>query len=168
MVRSLRQWEAGVRVIVLAAMMVLGACNVVAQSPSRGMPDWMGGYWLSCDEGQTAESWIGSGGDTLLGTNLSDSGFEFLRIGANAHGDIVYYSMPGGRSPPTEFALTAHAGQRVVFENPEHDFPKRIIYQRDGDTMTARIDGGESSDQSVEWRFRRVETDTQCATAADH
>lgn len=155
------------RVVVLAAMMALGACSVVAQNPSRGMPDWMSGYWLSCEGGQTAENWIGAGSGTLLGTNVSEGGYEFLRIGANAQGDIVYYSMPGGRSPPTEFALAAHAGQRVVFENAEHDFPKRIIYQRDGDTMMARIDGGQSSDQSVQWRFRRVETDTQCATAAD-
>ena len=70
--------------------------------------------------------------------------------------------MPGGRSPPTEFTLTAHAAQRAVFENPQHDFPKRIIYERRGDVMNARIDGGEGSEQAMEWRFSRAELDARC------
>lgn len=122
----------------------------------------MSGYWLSCEGGETAENWIGAGRSMLVGANLSDGGYEFLRIAPNERGAIVYYSMPGGRAPATEFALTGHAGQRAVFENPEHDFPKRIIYARDGDEMTARIDGGEGSEQAMEWRFQRAEPDARC------
>jgi hypothetical protein len=29
----------------------------------------------------------------------------------------------------------------VVFENPAHDFPKKITYKRDGDALTAAIEG---------------------------
>lgn len=126
------------------------------------MPDWMSGYWLACEGGEIAENWIGAGRDTLLGANLSSGGYEFLRIAANANGEIAYYSMPNGRSPPTEFVLTSHADQRAVFENPAHDFPRRITYERDGGVMTARIDGGEGSDQSMEWRFQRAEPDARC------
>jgi hypothetical protein len=33
-----------------------------------------------------------------------------------------------------------------VFENPAHDFPKRIIYRKTADdALTASIDGGEGS-----------------------
>lgn len=32
----------------------------------------------------------------------------------------------GGK--PVEFALTGVKGERFIFENPEHDFPQRIIY----------------------------------------
>lgn len=146
----------------MSAALALAACGATAQNPDRSMPDWMSGYWLACEEGETAENWIGAGRDTLLGANLSNGGYEFLRIAANANGEIVYYSMPGGRSPPTEFVLTGHAGQRAVFENPAHDFPKRIIYERDGEAMIARIDGGEGSDQSMEWGFQRAAPDTRC------
>ncbi len=150
------------RIILFGAVLALSACGVAAQNPSREMPDWMSGYWLSCQDGEMAENWIGAGRGTLLGANLSGGGFEFLRIAENESGDVVYYSMPGGRSPPTEFALTAHADQRAVFENPAHDFPKRIIYERNGGMMVARIDGGEGSEQAMEWRFQRAELDSRC------
>lgn len=149
--------------MILAMAFALSACGVAAQSPPRAMPDWMAGYWLSCADGaQTVESWIGAGGETLLGGNLSAGGYEFLRISTNESGQIVYYSMPGGRSPPTEFAMTSNTDQRAVFENPTHDFPKRIIYEREGDVMTARIDGGEGESQAMEWRFERAEMDARC------
>jgi hypothetical protein len=150
--------------MILSAALVLSACGATAQNPDRSMPDWMSGYWLACEGGETAENWIGAGRDMLLGTNLSGGGYEFLRIAANERGEIVYYSMPGGRSPPTEFVLTGHADQRAVFENPAHDFPKRIIYDRDGDVMVARIDGGEGSVQAMEWRFQRAEPDARCTS----
>ncbi len=150
------------RVLILGAALALSGCGATAQHPDRGMPDWMSGYWLACEGGETAENWIGAGRDTLLGTNLSGGGYEFLRIAANESGEIVYYSMPGGRSPPTEFTLTAHAAQRAVFENPQHDFPKRIIYERRGDVMNARIHGGEGSEQAMEWPFSRAELDARC------
>ncbi|MDZ4690878.1 DUF6265 family protein [Terricaulis sp.] len=150
------------RALVMGLAVLAASCGVSAQDPSRALPGWMSGYWLSCADGETAENWIGAGRSVLLGTNLSDGGYEFLRIAANAAGEPVYYSMPGGRAPPTEFVMTSHAGQRIVFENAAHDFPKRISYSRDGDVMTARIDGGEGSEQAMEWRFQRAEADSRC------
>lgn len=150
------------RLAMIALVLLLNACVATAQDRPRPMPDWLSGYWLACEGGETVENWIGAGGETLLGTNLSGGGYEFLRIAANESGEIVYYSMPGGRSPPTEFVLTAHADRRAVFENPNHDFPKRIIYERNGDAMTARIDGGDGSAQAMEWRFRRSELNARC------
>jgi hypothetical protein len=127
-------------------------------------PAWLSGHWLSCDEGETAENWIGAGGEMLLGTNLSGAAYEFLRIAPNGRGGLSYYSMPNGRSPATEFAMTAHADQRAMFENPAHDFPQRIIYERVGETLLARIEGpGEDGrTASMQWRFRRAESDARC------
>jgi hypothetical protein len=71
--------------------------------------------------------------------------------------------MPNGRAPATPFAMTSHAEQRAVFENPEHDFPQRIVYERDGDMMAARIEGPiDGRTESMEWRFRRAEQDAHC------
>jgi hypothetical protein len=153
------------RILILAPAVVLcSSCGVSAQAPPPVMPDWMSGYWLSCDQGrETAESWIGAGRDVMLGTNLSGEGFEFLRIAANEDGGLNYYSMPNGRSPPTPFAITSNADQRAVFENLQHDFPQRIIYERDGDVMVARIEGTMNGrTESMEWRFARAEQDARC------
>jgi hypothetical protein len=55
------------------------------------------------------------------------SAFEFLRI-VERDGGLVYIAQPGG-APPTEFVLTERVGTRAVFENPRHDYPKRIVYE---------------------------------------
>jgi hypothetical protein len=47
--------------------------------------------------------------------------------------------------------------ERIVFENPTHDFPKRVTYQRSGDRLTASIDGGGGSKQRVEFAMMREE-----------
>lgn len=52
--------------------------------------------------------------------------FEYLRI-VERDGGLVYIAQPGGKTP-TEFVLTELSPTRAVFENPRHDYPKRIVY----------------------------------------
>ena len=77
---------------------------------------------------------------------------------------IVYLSMPNGRSPATPFPLKEVSGTRVVFENPAHDFPQRIIYWKDGADLRARIEGtmnGKAA--SEEWRWSPANEGSYCA-----
>ena len=69
------------------------------------------------------EHWTAPKGNSMIGIHR-DIGkgrtmlFEFLRI--EQQGDqIVYLSMPNGRSPATPFPLKEVSGTRVVFENPD-------------------------------------------------
>ena len=80
--------------------------------------------------------------------------FEFLRVVVK-DGKAVYVAQPGG-APPTEFVASSATAERIVFENPAHDFPKRVIYQRSGpDRLTASIDGGRGSRERVEFAMTR-------------
>jgi hypothetical protein len=142
--------------------LLAAACAAPAGAQSNVSPAWLSGYWLSCDGRETAENWIGADGAMLLGTNWSGDAFEFLRIAPNERGGLSYYSMPNGRSPPTEFAMVSNTGQRAVFENLSHDFPQRIIYERTGDALHARIEDAGGA-QGMDWRFRRAEPDARCA-----
>lgn len=144
----------------LVLALAAAGCASVAEARLQDL-DWMSGYWLACEDGETAETWIGAGRGVLLGTNLSGGGYEFLRIAENEAGEMVYYSMPGGRSPPTPFTLVSNDAQRAVFENLAHDFPQRIIYERDGDVMIARIETA-SGDGGMQWRFARAAHDSRC------
>jgi hypothetical protein len=54
--------------------------------------------------------------------------FEYLRI-VERDGGLVYIAQPGGASP-TEFVLTELSPTRAVFDNPRHDYPKRIVYEQ--------------------------------------
>lgn len=138
-----------------------------ASAAAPAVPDWIAGYWLSCENGvQIAENWFGTGSGTLLGTNLTQgkqASFEFLRVTANGRGGVSYYSMPNG-APVTEFTMTSNKSRRVVFENPAHDFPQRVIYWRDGSILHARIEGeigGRLDGQS--WTLRLARPDQNCA-----
>ena len=86
-------------------------------------------------------------GGSMLGMSRTVAGdrtveFEFLRI--EQRGETIYYvASPKGRCPGTDFKLTRVAVQEAVFENPEHDFPKRIVYRKNSDgSMTASVDAG--------------------------
>jgi hypothetical protein len=61
------------------------------------------------------------------------------------------------------FGATEVGPDRVIFVNPGHDFPQRVSYRREGDVLTARIDGqidGEA--RSMEWRYRRADLNDRC------
>jgi hypothetical protein len=47
------------------------------------------------------------------------------------------------------------AADSVTFANPQHDFAKRIGYQRAGDALTAWIDGGDASKGRQEFPMKR-------------
>lgn len=148
-------------VIILSAAL---ASHAAAADPSPA-PDWIAGHWLSCENGrQTSESWIKGRSGIIAGVNVSDNGFEFLRI-AEADGAITYLASPGGR-PPTAFTLVENTGARAVFENKTHDFPQRIIYAREGDMLTAAIEGEINGEQrGMQWRFRAAEIGAGCDAA---
>ena len=113
---------------------------------------WMAGDWQtpSSNGRQVDEHWTAPLGGTMLGTSRTVAGgktveFEYLRIEERADG-IYYVAHPNARVPGTDFKLTKRAADQAVFENPQHDFPKRIIYRKNADgSMTASVDGGEGT-----------------------
>ena len=120
---------------------------------------WMTGSWSGDMKGiQMEEHWTAPKGNSMIGLHR-DVGkgrtlvFEFLRI--EQQGDrIVYLSMPNGRSPATPFPLKELSATRVVFENPQHDFPQRIIYWKDGNDLRARIEGTQNGKTAgEEWKW---------------
>jgi hypothetical protein len=82
--------------------------------------------------------------------------YEFLRIYRT--GDtLTYAATPSGQSP-AEFRAPLPTGPRVVFANPAHDFPQRIIYERvTADSIAARVEGERGGQtRGVSFGYRRV------------
>lgn len=120
---------------------------------------WMAGEWTGETDGVTmTETWMAPEGGLMLGVHRDVIGpdrtfFEFLRIAPDESGVPVYHASPRGR-PTTPFRLVECGPARVVFENPAHDYPQRIVYERDGETLVARIEGSEGGEEkSSEWRY---------------
>jgi hypothetical protein len=109
---------------------------------------WMAGHWRADLDGVAMEElWLPPSGGTMLGVHRDVKGartsFEFIRIATTPEG-IVYFAQPGGQ-PPTPFKLVESTQARAVFANPQHDFPKRIVYWLEEQKLCARVegDGGE-------------------------
>jgi hypothetical protein len=137
------------RSIFVIGIILFVSTAAAAQSTSR-LSDlgWMAGCWEMNNEKRgmlITEMWMRPSGDAMLGVGRTMKAgklidFEFLRIVEDANG-IAYVSRPSGNKEDTAFKLIKSASGEVVFENPTHDFPQRIIYKRNGEKMTARIEG---------------------------
>ena len=64
--------------------------------------------------------------------------WESIRILRKPDGTLAYVPMPNGGAP-VEFALVKQGDRSIEFANPAHDFPQRIRYWREGDTLHAEI-----------------------------
>jgi hypothetical protein len=144
-----------------AILAMAAAAVLAAASPAATVDDlaWLAGQW-SREEGErwTEENWTAQRGGVMLGHSRSGRGdslreFEFLRVQAGADGVPAYIAQPGGGAP-VAFALVRHDGTSATFENPTHDYPQRITYARDGDTLTATIALIDGS-KPMRWTFRR-------------
>jgi hypothetical protein len=86
--------------------------------------------------------------------NSAVSEFEFLCVAERA-GSLVYSAMPNGRAPATDFLLTSIDRTSATFENPSHDYPKKIRYALGADgTLEATISGA-AGQRSTTFVFKK-------------
>lgn len=144
-----------------AILAMAAAAVLLAASPAATVDDlaWLAGQW-SREESErwTEESWTAPRGGVMLGHSRSGRGdslrdFEFLRVQAGADGIPAYIAQPGGGAP-VAFRLVGRDGRSATFENASHDYPQRIQYARDGETLTATISLIDGS-KPMRWVYRR-------------
>jgi hypothetical protein len=121
---------------------------------------WLAGSWSGTANGEESEEhWTAPKGGVMLGLHRDVKGgrvvaFEFLRIQETPEG-LAYLAQPKG-NPPTPFPLAESGPRRVVFANPKHDFPQRILYWLDADgALHARVEGPPGGKEvAMEWTWR--------------
>jgi len=134
--------------------MLLATVSASTQTPKLADISWISGDWQTAPGGraQIEEHWTVVAGATMMGMSRTVAGektveFEYLRIEQRADG-IYYVAHPKARCPGTDFKLTRASATEAVLENPEHDFPKRIIYRKTADdSLTAIIDAATAQNQ---------------------
>jgi hypothetical protein len=140
---------------------VAGVAASAAPAPGVQVADlgWLSGDWISeTRQGWTEEVWTSPRGGMMLGLNRSGkieraSGFEYMRIAADAAGRISFWASPNGNAA-VPFRLVSSGPREAVFENVKNDYPTRIVYRRTGATLAATISGPEGS-KPMSWTFRR-------------
>lgn len=132
---------------ILTAAALLNRPANAQSSGVVGKLTWISGCWQRTTRNSQIidEQWMTPRGESMLGMSRTVRGdslieYEQLRIGARA-GRAVYFAAPSGQTP-SEFTAASVSDTLVVFENPQHDFPQRIIYRKRGaDSLIARIEG---------------------------
>ena len=100
-------------------------------------------------------------GGTILGmsrTVRGDTLVEYEAVRMEERGDSLFYVANPSRQSQAQFLATSSTDSSIVFENPHHDFPKKISYFRVGaDSVVARVEGELSGKNRVlEFRYLRV------------
>lgn len=146
---------------VLLALLVPAITQAQAASDVARLRFLQGCWELRTATRVTHEQWMAPLGGTLLGMSRTVAGdvtraYEFLRI-APIGGRVTYVATPSGQAE-TAFASTEITDSTATFENPAHDFPTRIAYQRAGtDSLVARISGPmQGTTRSIVYPMRRV------------
>jgi hypothetical protein len=109
---------------------------------------WLLGEWQGMrGENRIVERWQKVSGETFEGigtTSRTDEMGESETMRLVAMEQRVFYVAKVEQNPlPIAFALTQCDAQRLVFENPAHDFPKKFEYQlTDPNTLSVRVSDG--------------------------
>jgi hypothetical protein len=153
-----------------ATLIALSAA--AAAQPAAGLFEpvaWIAGCWAA--EGRepgSGEHWMAPAGGTMLGMSRTVRGgrtieFEFIQLRAGPDGRLAYIALPSGQRETT-FTLKSAGADEVVFENPQHDFPQRVIYRRRGEReLVARIEGrrgGTGPERGIDFPMRRTPCET--------
>ena len=159
--RDSRGWK-----LLIAAALATAAVNApagiaqlraAAPQPPAGIERlaWLQGCWsVTMGEREVEEYWMAPKGTSMLGIGrttrrgvLADYEMTLIR---QAEDHLVYEAHPSDQPVATFYSIDV-SPSRIVFENPKHDFPQRIGYERKGNTLLAWIEGTQNG------KTRRVE-----------
>jgi hypothetical protein len=148
-------------IFLIAMCAVFLATAATEEMPKQSMNglSFMTGSWAMEHNGKRVEEhWTAPRGGMMLAmaVTLSEGKtvfFEFLRV-EETHDGIFYQAQPRGQ-PATPFKLVTLAKEKAVFENPQHDFPTRVTYWREGENLCAKIEGKRNGrEASEQWTFK--------------
>ncbi|WP_280156238.1 DUF6265 family protein [Piscinibacter sp. XHJ-5] len=155
------------RMLLLLALLVV--VPVRAEDTALTRLGWLAGCWRSeSGDAGSGEHWMPLAGGTMLGIGRTvrqgrTVEHEFLQI-REVDGRLVYIATPSGQKTAMFTAARVGDGE-VMFENPQHDFPQRILYRREGQKLHARIEGMRNgAPRGIDYPMQRVPCDGLAGT----
>jgi len=154
----------------MIATVLLCAASLAAQAPERSpaMRDlvWLSGYWETEQSYPrngphwTEEFWSRPARGLMVGLRREERGFDRgrrtldnMRIEQEHDAIRLYQTLDPGTV--RTYQLVRSSDREAVFENPGPEFPQRLTYRRDGDSVIVMISRMDGSDQQ-DWTYRRV------------
>ena len=150
--------------LAVALLGVTAHAQAPAAKPTLQDFTWLAGHWrIEQADRLVDEHWMAPSGGLMMGmARFVQAGkvleYEFTLLRQEANGDIVYIASPS-KQAETAFKLTSLRNGQAVFENPQHDFPTKIVYglQADGSLLAAiEGPGRDGKPRRVEYPYKRV------------
>ena len=149
----------------MKASLVLCFFLVVFNTYSQQQPDvrklhWLVGTWDQTNvskPGRTSqERWVKNGSSELQGSAVTLQGSDTLFVEKTTiviRDNSLYYvaDVPGNKEP-VFFKFVELTATGFTCENQQHDFPKKISYQLDGNKLKAQISG---NGKAIDYQFVR-------------
>ena len=124
---------------------------------------WLQGDWVIEGDTKTMrESWSRVGPMTFEGVNETHGreagelrARETMRLLDMSDG-IFYLAKVSENEYPVPFKLTKCSSHQAVFENPHHDFPRKLDYSlKDADTLEVHVSDGAGEGFTLSFRRSR-------------
>lgn len=136
------------------------------QSPNKVQQlKWLEGSWQEQrSEGLLTEEWTSSSDTLMIGKAAlyDESGHSIFsdNMELSLEDNILYFKPTvsnQNNGAQVVFKETMLTDKEVIFENPDHDFPKRIIYRKNHpDSLFARIEGTKNGvDRAQEFHYHK-------------
>ena len=148
------------KITLLALIITFASCQKkeTVEKDKIKKADWLIGNWENTSpEGVLSENW----------QKLNDSTFSassyFIKEKDTLHLETIILAQLGetltykatvkgqNNDKPVSFPSTSETDQKLVFENPKHDYPQKITYTKGANnTLTAEISGNLNGKPSSE------------------
>ena len=134
-----------------------------AQTDPMESVSWLVGTWeRHSKKGPRYETWRRDAAGNLRGMGFAVSNgdttkMEGLRLLAE-DGFLVYVADVAENAGEVFFPIIAQSDSMLVFENLDHDYPKRIVYMRIGtDSLDVYTEDANIGEKRIWFRFRRIQ-----------
>ncbi len=155
------------RTTLIAAIILAGIASAdeTDHKASIQQMGFLAGDWSETRDGKTVEEhWYGPVGGVMAGMTITHSDQPGARTTVELmsiemiDGKLTFIARPEGQ-PATAFTLKEADNGIATFENLDHDFPQRVIYEIAGemDQLNARIEGTiDGKSQAMSWSYKKV------------
>lgn len=122
---------------------------------------WLQGCWEQASPSRVVEEiWTRPRGGVMLGLGRTTRDGRLVEhesiVIREAGSDLLYEASPSGQ-PSATFRSIEVGAARVVFANPDHDFPQRIGYESGTGELRAWVEGAvNGQSRRFDFTYRRI------------
>ncbi len=123
--------------LLITQLLLLTQFAFSQSNPIPSIKKWIVGNWkTSLPKGHIIESWSIKNDSTLKSISyiIKPNGDSMLQETVNLEykkgiTNYVVTAADQNDNLPVSFKLIKHQNNKLIFENPEHDFPQRVVYK---------------------------------------